>query len=219
MNELLKQLERTPLYSEELGIDLSRRSDREYFKWFLASLLFGGRISETIARNTYAAFHRRHLTTPRKILRAGRGFLINPLMREGGYVRYDGRKSDQILRDCRTLLDDYDGRLSNLHSNSRDGEDLEKRLDAFYGVGPITVNIFLREMRPYWAKADPPPLATVAELARQLGIDLRHFNRRTMRFVRLEAGLIRMRRKPLALGPGASRRSDAPPTIQRHLSH
>ena len=103
MNETLKQLERTPLYSEELGIDLSRRADGEYFKWFLASVLFGGHISETIARNTYAAFLRHHLTTPRKILQAGQDFLINPLMREGGYVRYDERKSDQILKDCRTL--------------------------------------------------------------------------------------------------------------------
>ena len=40
--------ERTQLYSEELGIDLSAGDDREYFKWFLASVLFGGRITETI---------------------------------------------------------------------------------------------------------------------------------------------------------------------------
>ena len=211
MNEILNQLERTTLYSEELGINLSRRAEGEYFKWFLASLLFGGRISETIARNTYTAFVHHRLTTPRKILLAGRDFLINPLMREGGYVRYDGRKSDQILKDCRTLLDDYRGRLSNLHSSSRDSEDLENRLDAFYGVGPITANIFLREMRPYWAKADPPPVEIVAELARNLGIDLQRYNRKTMRFVRMEAGLIRMRRKPLAVSPGTGKRSDPAP--------
>ena len=211
MNETLRQLERTTLYSEELGIDLPRRTDGEIFKWFLASLLFGGHISETIARNTYATFVRHHLTTPRKILRAGRDFLIDPIMREGGYVRYDGRKSDQILNDCLTLLHDYRGRLSNLHSSSRDSSDLETRLDAFFGVGPTTVNIFLREMRPYWAKADPPPLQIVAELARRLGIDLRDYNRKTMRFVRLEAGLIRMRRKPLAVSPPAGKRGDPAP--------
>jgi hypothetical protein len=39
-----RALERSPLYSEELGIGLAKRSDAEYFRWFLASLLFGARI-------------------------------------------------------------------------------------------------------------------------------------------------------------------------------
>lgn len=38
------------LYSEELGIDLKKNNDDELFKWFLASILFGARISETIAK-------------------------------------------------------------------------------------------------------------------------------------------------------------------------
>ena len=36
-----RALERSPLYSEELGIVLAKRSDADYFRWFLASLLFG----------------------------------------------------------------------------------------------------------------------------------------------------------------------------------
>src|ERR1035441_3962462 len=32
---------------------------------------------------------------------------------------------------------------------------VEEKLLAFYGVGPVTLNIFLREMRPFWTKADP----------------------------------------------------------------
>jgi hypothetical protein len=46
-------LERSPLYSEELGIDLAKPSDSAYFRWFPAGLLFGARISETTAKNTY----------------------------------------------------------------------------------------------------------------------------------------------------------------------
>jgi hypothetical protein len=45
------------------------------------------------------------LTTPREILAAGWDFLVNPVMREGGYVRYDGRKSTQILHGI--SLDGY----------------------------------------------------------------------------------------------------------------
>lgn len=190
----LAELKRTPLYSEELGIALQRRSDQECFKWFLASLLFGGRISETIARNTYRAFERHKLLTPRKIRKAGWSYLVYPIMWEGGYVRYDGRKSSQVLRDCETLLQDYGGSLEALHAASQSPEDLEDRLLAFFGIGPVTVNIFLRELRPYWRHADPAPLPRIVALAEQLGVDLARFNRKTVTFTRIEAGLIRRRR-------------------------
>jgi len=114
-------------------------------------------------------------------------------MREGGYVRYDFSKSDQILRDCQILLDTYEGSLWRIHETSRDAADLETRLLAFYGVGPVTANIFLRELRPFWPKADPSPLPVVIEAAQRLGLDLSQMRRKTMTFVRIEAGLIRMR--------------------------
>lgn len=199
----VRDLERSVLYSEELGIDLSRRRDSEHFRWFLASLLFGGRISETIAKNTYRAFLHHGLDTPRKILNAGWDFLVYPVMREGGYVRYDGRKSDQVLRDCRKLIDDYGGKLSRLAAAASDRADLEARVDAFYGVGPVTVNIFLRELRPFWPKADPDPLPIVRDLANRLNIDLGRYDRKSLRFARVEAGLIRLRRKLASADPRA----------------
>jgi hypothetical protein len=188
-------LERSVLYSEELGINLAKRSEGACFRWFLASLLFGARISETTAKNTYWAFVRYGLTSPTRIARAGWDFLVDPVMREGGYVRYDGRKSTQVLRDCESLLSDYDGSLLRLHADARDAHDLEQRLLAFYGVGPVTANIFLRELRPYWAKADPDPLPVVKELAATLRIDLMRYDRKSLLFARVEAGLIRQRRR------------------------
>ena len=190
-----RALERSPLYSEELGIELAKRSDAEYFRWFLASLLFGARISETTAKNTYRSFVRHGLTSPRKIVEAGWDFLVSPVMREGGYVRYDDRKSTQVLRDCETLIVDYGGSLNRLHVSSRDARDLEERLLAFYGVGPVTMNIFLRELRPFWAKADPDPLPVVERLAKRLSIDLDRYRRKSLVFARVEAGLIRQRRE------------------------
>jgi hypothetical protein len=188
------ELERSPLYSEELGIDLSRGRDADYFRWFLASLLFGGRISETVAKNTYGALVRHGLTTPGKIVNAGWDYLVDPIMREGGYVRYDGRKSAQLLRDCQTLIEVYGGRLSRLERAAASAADLETQLDTFYGVGPVTVNIFLRELRPFWAKADPEPLPVVRALARKLKLDLGRYKRKSLTFARVEAGLIRLRR-------------------------
>ncbi len=193
---LRRTLESSPLYSEELGIDLARRSDAVCFRWFLASLLFGARISETTAKNTYRSFVRHGLTSPQKIRDAGWDFLVYPVMREGGYVRYDGRKSTQVLRDCEMLMADYGGSLTRLHDAAHDARELEERLLAFYGVGPVTTNIFLRELRPFWAKADPDPLPAVKKLARRLGIDLDRYRRKSLSFARIEAGLIRRRHVP-----------------------
>ena len=63
-----RALEQSALYSEELGIELARGTDAVCFRWFLASLLFGARISETIAKKTFRAFIRHGLTTPTKIV-------------------------------------------------------------------------------------------------------------------------------------------------------
>jgi len=191
----IDQLKRSKLYSEELGIKLNERKDDEIFKWFLASILFGARISETIAKNTYKTFEKYRLLTPRKILDAGWAFLVNPIMREGGYVRYDGKTSTQVLKNCETLLKKYNGSLNELHEKVKDSNDLENRLLEFYGIGPITVNIFLRELRPFWKKADPKVLSVVKRRANRLGINLYDYKRKSLKFVRIEAGLIRERKK------------------------
>ena len=190
-----RAFEQSLLYSEELGIDLAQGTDAAYFRWFLASLLFGARITETIAKNTYRSFVRHGLTSPRRIVAAGWDFLVNPIMREGGYVRYDGRKSTQVLRDCERLLADYAGSLHRLHDAARDARELETTLLTFYGVGPVTVNIFLRELRPYWGKANPEPLPIVKNLAKKLKFDLARYPRKSLAFARVEAGLIRRRRE------------------------
>ena len=56
MNKIEVLLANFSLYAKDLGIDLKDPSGR--FKWFLASILFGARISEKIASNTYKSFER-----------------------------------------------------------------------------------------------------------------------------------------------------------------
>jgi hypothetical protein len=101
----------------------------------------------------------------------------------------------QILRDCEMLLADHGGSLKRLHDSARDARDLEDRVMAFYGVGPVTMNIFLRELRPFWVKADPEPLPIVRKLARHLSVDLARYDRKRLLFARVEAGLLRRRRE------------------------
>lgn len=190
--ELLRLLARSRLYSEELGIDLEEGGDPALFRWFLASQLFGQRISEPLAMRTYHAFVRHGLLSPRALLAAGWEELVHTPLREGGYVRYDESKARQLLRNSKDLLERYGGSLQRLHDEATDARDLEARLLAFYRVGPVTTNIFLRELRPFWRHADPPPLARVVALAEALDIDLSRIPRKSQRFVRIEAGLIRL---------------------------
>ncbi|MGD0231717.1 MAG: hypothetical protein ABSC19_15415 [Syntrophorhabdales bacterium] len=194
MDKMLDELKRSPLYSEELGISLKTAADGELFKWFLASAIFGARISETVAKRTYKTFEKYDRVTPPAILEAGWDFLVNPIMREGGYVRYDEKTSREVLRNCEMLLSDYAGSLTRLHDEAENERDLERRLLLFYGVGPVTVNIFLRELRPCWKKADPEPLPVVVKLAQKYGIDLQAFQRKGLIFTRIEAGLVRLRK-------------------------
>ena len=190
----INKLEISRLYSEELNIFLKGNNDKELFKWFLASILFGARISETTAKNTYKTFERYELLSPEKILKADWNFLVNPIMREGGYVRYDGKASTQILRNCETLIKEYNGSLRKLHKEAKDSKDLENKLTDFYGIGPITMNIFLRELRPFWEKANPEPLPIIKKVARKYKIDLSKYDRKSLTFVRIEVGLLRLRR-------------------------
>ncbi len=179
------------LYSEGLGIKLEK-GEKEVFKWFLASILFGKRIGENIAMNTYREFAKYGLTTPQKILDAGWDRLVE-VLDAGGYVRYDFSTADRLLEISSGLKKRY-GTLGNLHREAKGGRDLESRLAEFRGVGPVTVNIFLREMRTIWKKADPEPSGIVKEGARKLGIDLEKFRRKSRGFVRLECALVRARK-------------------------
>jgi len=157
-------------FSTQLGIHLASGRSEEIFKWFLASLLFGTRISEQIATNTYGAFEVENLVRPEQILEAGWDRLVE-VLDEGGYARYDYKTATKLLDIMKNLMSEYGGDLNRLHATARDSEDLEKRLAALgKGIGPTTVNIFLREMREIWPKAEPA-LGELAEAAaRDLGL-------------------------------------------------
>lgn len=189
-------MKKSRLYSEELGISLKKNSGDELFKWFLASTLFGCRISEKIAANTYKTLEKYKLLSPEKIIDAGWDFLIDPVMREGGYVRYDNQTSTRLIRNSKTLLNEYGGSFKRLHNAAKDEHDLETRLKRFSGVGPVTTNIFLRELRPFWPKANPEPLSVVQKRAKEANISLEEFDRKSITFARVEAGLVRSMRKP-----------------------
>jgi len=156
-------------FSSELGIDLGKGNSVEIFKWFLASKLFGARINTTIAMNTYKEFEKCNVLSPDKIIDTGWDGLVK-ILDDGGYVRYDFSTATKLLEIMKELLDKYDGDLNQLHLKAHDEKDLESRLkDLGKGIGNVTVNIFLRELRTIWAKANPKPSELVKTAARNLG--------------------------------------------------
>jgi len=162
-----EELSKLRSYSEELGLDLSKPEDR--FKWFLASLLFAKRISAEIAKKTFRRFLDEGLDTPEDIVKAGWDRLVQ-ILDSGGYVRYDFSTATNLLETMKKLRNDY-GNLEELHRRAEDPLDLEKRLEEFRGFGPVGVNIFLRELRGIWCKAEPEPSKIAVETARSLDLD------------------------------------------------
>ena len=78
------------------------------------------------------------------------------LLGGGGYRRYEFKAADKLLGVSNTLLQDYAGDLNVLHCLAADGPDLERQIKRLgKGVGDVTVNIFLHEMRTIWPKAQP----------------------------------------------------------------
>ncbi|OYV47111.1 MAG: hypothetical protein B7X10_04545, partial [Burkholderiales bacterium 21-58-4] len=144
-------------YSKALGIDLSSGRGEEAFKWLLAAVLFGTRISWKIAERTWRRFEAHDVLTPDAALKAGWKGLV-AILDEGGYARYDFKTATKLIELSENLKQHYAGDINRLHLDAGNAMDLEKRLAALAkGIGPVTIEIFLREMRGVWEKAEPLP--------------------------------------------------------------
>lgn len=142
-------------YSETLGINLASGKDEEIFKWFFASILFGAPITEASVIKTYKCFKKYDVLTPRRILKTGWDGLVR-ILDEGSYTRYDFKTADKLLEVMQNLIQKYNGSLTLIYNQASDMQDLKNRLkDLGKGIGEVTVNIFLRELRYVWEKAEP----------------------------------------------------------------
>lgn len=137
-------------YCEILNIDV----EREPFKWFLASLLFGAPIREKTAIKTYKIFEKYGYISPEKILEAGWDEIVNCLD-EGGYARYDFKTADKILEACQNIIEE-----GGLEEIKKSKEIKNKLKNLAKGIGDTTINIFLREIK--WAPHEPSKYAILA---------------------------------------------------------
>lgn len=133
--------------AQSLGIDMTS-GEQALFKWLLASFLFGKRIQQDIAADAYRVIVDKHgRDTPRKLCNCSWQEIVD-MLGEGRYVRYDESTAERLLKLCSVLNAQYGGKVSAIQEQSEDKKAFEKRLQAFEGIGPKTVDIFMREAGP-----------------------------------------------------------------------
>lgn len=139
---------RRQLIPRDLGFEVRPGDEGSLFKWFLASFLFGNRISQAIAaRAWHVIVHEHGCDTPARLCASSHAQLVH-MLGEGGYRRYDDSTATRLSLLCRSLVDDYGGRILGIAAAASEREDFERRLLSFKGVGPVTLAIFMREAGP-----------------------------------------------------------------------
>jgi len=131
--------------AEDLGIDLKAQKEPALFKWLVACLLFGKPVQQEVARQAFFELEQAHLTDARAIRRAGWNRLVEVLDR-GHYVRYDESTATRLLEATSTLKERYGGSVRNVVRQSRDRQELSRRLQEFNGIGPKASQIFIRDL-------------------------------------------------------------------------
>ncbi|MEX5510433.1 DNA methylase [Pseudomonas paralactis] len=129
----------------QLGIQLKPDDDASLFKWFIASFLMGKRIQAPIAAQAYKVIvEEEGRDTPRKLQHCTSRELVAMLGR-AHYVRYDKTTAQRLLDLSARLNADYGGKITRIRQASEDRQAFEQRLAAFDGVGPKTIEIFMRD--------------------------------------------------------------------------
>jgi len=155
-------------FSSQLGIDVDA-GDAEVERWFLAATLFGTRISAGVAERTFgvldgAGLHRvaqaRHLPWDDLVA----------LLDEGGYARYDFRTATRLQDLAGVIGERYGGQVAVIGRSFPDYQQLRRALDVLPGWGPVTIQLFLRELRGVWPGAKPPLDQRAAAAAGHLGL-------------------------------------------------
>jgi hypothetical protein len=154
-------------YSTELGIDVDA-GEAQVERWFLAATLFGTRISARTATRTYRVLGEAGLS---RVTRCGdlRWEELVEFLDKSGYARYDFRTATRLQALAGVITAEYHGLVAVIGVRFRNYRALYDALDALPGWGPVTIELFLRELRGVWPSAQPPLDERAVRAGRHLG--------------------------------------------------
>lgn len=138
--------------SEELGIVIEKK-EKPLFQWFLASYLFGKRIQQNVAKQTWEVFIKHGIDTPKKIAGQSWQELVD-LLGEGHFRRYHESTARNLHDMSKELVRDYHGNLLNMYNDCDDDKEFMHRLQKLKGVGPKTAEMFMREAQPVLVRSE-----------------------------------------------------------------
>lgn len=128
----------------DLGLDPASGHAEDLYRWFLASLLFGRPIQQSVAADTWKVLIKHGLTSPGRFAEYDREGL-RALLDEGHYARIDYVMTDELHDVMRTVKKDY-GSVSEFVKHADSRAQLRSALTQLKGVGPTTAEVFLREI-------------------------------------------------------------------------
>ena len=131
--------------ANDLGIRLQASDETALFKWFVASFLMGKRIQAPIAARAYQVLVEEHgCDSAQRRAQLSHRQRVS-ILGKAHYVRYDETTATRLSALAQKLVDEYDGKFGALCRTSKDRHTFERRLLEFDGVGPKTVEIFMRD--------------------------------------------------------------------------
>lgn len=134
-----------PVTAADLGIAVTGSSSHGLFKWLLASFLIGKRIRSTVAIEAYRTLVERHgLDTPEKLAGCSHRDLVR-FLGQAGYARYDESTARRLHALGTRLSLELNAQLASMREGQMDSSAFQKWLLSFEGIGPKTVEIFMRE--------------------------------------------------------------------------
>ncbi|UGT40768.1 endonuclease [Nocardia yamanashiensis] len=141
-------------YAAEAGIHLADKPAPLYQLLMLTELL-GARISADIAVAAARELVTTGYRTPQRVADADWQELVDALGR-ARYRRYDESTATRLGANACLLLDRYHGDLRELAAEAQESPcRLADLLRQFQGIGPVGVDIFLREVQDTWTWVRP----------------------------------------------------------------
>ncbi|MFF7213054.1 endonuclease [Streptomyces sp. NPDC008238] len=141
-------------YAEDAGVKL-RHTPQPLYQVLVAACLLSARIKASVATAAAHELFAAGMRDPRRMRDATWQQRVDALGR-GHYRRYDERTATQLGDGAQLLLDRYGGDLRRLRDEADgDPDAIRRALREVPGLGPVGVEIFLREVQAVWPETGP----------------------------------------------------------------